>query len=116
MAKKESNNDKKVTRISASDETSKKTVSNAKAVSKKTVAKKEVAKKTKGTEDRKKGPVQGFVGYFTGAWYELRQVRWPNRGATWSLTGAVIAFTAFFVLFIVVLDTVFGYLFELILT
>jgi len=53
--------------------------------------------------------------YFKGAWVELRQVRWPNRRATWSLTGAVIAFSAFFVVFVLLLDAGFKYLFELIL-
>lgn len=53
--------------------------------------------------------------YFAGAWYELRQVRWPNRGATWSLTLAVIAFTAFFSGVILALDYAFQYLFKEIL-
>lgn len=54
-------------------------------------------------------------GYFKGAWFELRQVRWPNRKATWSLTGAVLLFTGFFVVLILLLDVLFKYLFELIL-
>jgi preprotein translocase SecE subunit len=53
--------------------------------------------------------------YFKGAWVELRQVRWPTRGATWSLTGAVLLFTAFFVVMILLLDAGFKYLFEQIL-
>jgi preprotein translocase subunit SecE len=53
--------------------------------------------------------------YFKGAWFELRQVRWPNRRATWSLTGAVLAFTAFFVVLVVLLDVLFKFLFEQIL-
>lgn len=53
--------------------------------------------------------------YFKGAWEELKQVRWPTRRATWKLTGAVLAFTAFFVAFILLLDGAFKYLFELIL-
>lgn len=56
-----------------------------------------------------------FGGYFKGAWFELRQVRWPNRKATWSLTLAVILFTAFFFLLIVLLDAGFKQLFNLIL-
>lgn len=60
-------------------------------------------------------PILAVAGYFKGAWYELRQVRWPNRRATWSLTGAVIAFTAFFVVLILLLDVLFKYVFELIL-
>ncbi len=60
-------------------------------------------------------PLAAFGGYFKGAWFELRQVRWPNRKATWSLTGAVLLFTAFFVVLILLLDVLFKYLFELIL-
>lgn len=53
--------------------------------------------------------------YFKGAWVELRQVRWPTRGATWSLTGAVLLFTGFFVVLVLLLDAGFKYLFEQIL-
>jgi len=54
-------------------------------------------------------------GYFKGAWIELRQVRWPNRKATWGLTLAVILFTVFFFALIVLLDFGFKELFNLIL-
>lgn len=54
--------------------------------------------------------------YFKGAWVELRQVRWPNRSATWGLTLAVIVFSIFFVVLILLLDMLFKYLFELIIT
>lgn len=54
-------------------------------------------------------------GYFKGAWYELRQVRWPTRRATWGLTLAVLLFSAFFVFLILLLDLLFKYLFGLIL-
>ncbi|MDB5165574.1 MAG: secE [Candidatus Saccharibacteria bacterium] len=53
--------------------------------------------------------------YFKGAWAELRQVRWPTRGATWSLTGAVLLFTGFFVVMVLLLDAGFKFLFEQIL-
>lgn len=53
--------------------------------------------------------------YFKGSWVELRQVRWPNRKATWGLTGAVILFTAFFTLLIILLDAGFKSLFNLII-
>lgn len=53
--------------------------------------------------------------YFKGAWIELKQVRWPNRKATWSMTGAVLLYTAFFVILVLLLDAGFKYLFELIL-
>jgi preprotein translocase SecE subunit len=53
--------------------------------------------------------------YLKGAWVELRQVRWPTRGATWSLTGAVLLFTGFFVVMVLLLDAGFKFLFEKIL-
>lgn len=61
------------------------------------------------------GVFRAIGGYFKGAWVELRQVRWPNRRATWGLTGAVILYSAFFVVFVLLLDAGFKYLFELIL-
>ena len=70
----------------------------------------------------KKAPTNPFVktlfaigGYFRGAWIELRLVRWPTRQATWGLTFAVILFSAFFVVVILLLDIFFKYVFELIL-
>lgn len=60
-------------------------------------------------------PFIGLGGYFAGAWAELRQVRWPNRKATWSMTGAMLGFTAFFVVLILLLDALFKYVFELML-
>ncbi|MFZ2494698.1 MAG: preprotein translocase subunit SecE [Candidatus Saccharimonadales bacterium] len=54
-------------------------------------------------------------GYFTGAWRELRQVRWPNRPATWSLTLAVILFSLFFAALILSLDYLFNELFRKVL-
>lgn len=60
-------------------------------------------------------PFRGIGRYVLGAWHELRQVRWPNRKATWSLTGAVIAFSLFFAAVILGLDYVFQYLFKEIL-
>lgn len=56
-----------------------------------------------------------FIGYFVGAWVELRQVRWPTRKATWGLTIAVILFSAFFVAVILLLDALFKYLFDFII-
>ena len=60
-------------------------------------------------------PLIAIGTYFKGAWYELRQVRWPNRKETWGLTAAVMIFSAFFIVLIVLLDALFKYLFELIL-
>lgn len=57
-------------------------------------------------------PFVGISNYVVGSWNELRQVRWPNRSATWGLTFAVIAFTVFFTIIILVLDAGFQYLFK----
>ena len=60
-------------------------------------------------------PFKLAAGYFKGAWYELKQVRWPTRRATWGLTGAVLLFSLFFVVLILLLDAAFKYLFDVIL-
>lgn len=108
------NKQSNVTRIKATDTTPDKKV----AVIKTTKAKKEetpaVVKQASGPKNVF-APLISLGGYFKGAWTELKQVRWPNRKATWSLTVAVLLFSAFFVAFIVLLDALFKYLFELIL-
>ena len=96
-----------VTRIKASDD-------------KKTAMKQpkdvQAKKVTQGdTEEPKRNILRRFLGYFSGAWFELKQVRWPNRRATWSMTAALLIFTALFVALILVTDTVWQYLFKLIL-
>lgn len=53
--------------------------------------------------------------YFKGAWVELRQVRWPNRQATWSLTAAVVIFSLLLTVLILALDALFKFLFQLII-
>lgn len=75
---------------------------------------------TKVTQPKKKRnvllvPIFYVGGYFKGSWQELRQVRWPNRKATWGLTAAVLLFTGLFVAIIVGLDWVFSTLFKLII-
>jgi preprotein translocase SecE subunit len=55
------------------------------------------------------------VGYFEGAWRELKQVRWPDRAATWGLTVAVVAFSLVFAALILGLDFVFNELFRKVL-
>lgn len=82
------------------------------AVVKKAVPKKTVSKKpASGEAKRQRIKVPGFLraigSYFKGAWQEIRQVRWPNRKATWSLTVAVLAFTAFWGLIVLGLDVLF---------
>ncbi len=108
MAKNQSTS--KVTRITASDNEAPST-SRAKKASKVSPAKLESAPKRK----RSLGPLGRIGGYFKGAWVELRQVHWPTRQATWGLTGAVLLFSAFFVVFITLLDAGFKFLFEQIL-
>lgn len=81
------------------------------------MARKEVAptksKATIGVERvRGPGPLRAIGGYFKGAWTELRSVRWPNRRNTWSLTLAVLGFTAFFIVLILLVDAAFQLLFE----
>lgn len=112
MAKKDTRKDETtVTRVKASD-----TRETAKKPAKKTVsakAPKPAAAETSNTN--RKNPLKATGGYFVGAWQELRQVRWPNRKATWSLTGAMLLYTAFFVALILLLDALFKYVFQLIL-
>ncbi len=112
MAKK---SETKVTRISASDSATKKNTAPKKAAIKPST--KKINKlPTMGTRAKKAAGPFGAIGrYFKGAWTELRQVHWPTRRATWGLTGAVLAFSAFFVLFITLLDAGFKLMFEYIL-
>jgi preprotein translocase SecE subunit len=105
-----SSDETKVTRIVASDAGT--------AKRKKTPATKEKAaekgeKAPKKESRQRKNPISAFFGYFAGAWRELRLVRWPDRRATWGMTGALIGFTLFFVVVILLLDALFQYLFTL---
>jgi preprotein translocase SecE subunit len=101
----------KVTRIKAS------TTVDA-AVKKETKPIEKVTKKQSSDEKGIRNPLKPLVsiaGYFAGAWYELKQVRWPNRRATWGMTAAMLGFTAFFVVLVLLLDALFKYLFDIIL-
>jgi preprotein translocase SecE subunit len=102
-----------VTRVRASSSKSAKKTSKTAATktSKQTEGTKKTLKKASGIF----APFVAMGQYFKGSWVELRQVRWPTRQATWSLTAAVLLFTAFFVVLILLLDAGFKYLFELIL-
>ncbi|MEO6109977.1 MAG: preprotein translocase subunit SecE [Candidatus Saccharimonadales bacterium] len=101
--------DTKVTRIVASDAKPKKTVVKAK----------KATKQSKQPRPAPTNPIlrglSSFGGYFIGAWQELRLVRWPDRRSTWGLTLAVILFSVFFAVVILLLDILFKYLFELLL-
>jgi preprotein translocase SecE subunit len=73
----------------------------------------ELAKgKTLGRDVKMPKWLKAFFGYFSGSWRELRQVRWPNRRASWSLTLAVIIFTLAMVALILILDYAFEQLFK----
>lgn len=54
--------------------------------------------------------------YTRDSWRELRQVRWPNRKATWKMTLAVLVYCVILMAFILLLDTLFTFLFNLILS
>lgn len=109
-----------VTRIKASDsETPSKDVKPTKSITKKITADKK-PKGEKGTDTtRTKEPRKNvFIRmwtYFKGAWTELRLVRWPDRKSTWGMTGALLAFTVFFIVVILILDYGFSQLFKLIM-
>ena len=115
MAKPSNNkSETKITRIKASD-------SDAKHA-KKPATKPAVAASAKSAAKAEKkrirvnaGPFARIGRYFKGSWFELQQVRWPDRRATWGMTGALLAFTAFFVVVILLLDAAFSYLFKLII-
>ena len=117
-SKKSTEESTKVTRITATDTKVKSKV----AVSpKKKQADTKSSKAATGTpvvkaeKTERKNFFVAIGGYFKGAWEELRQVRWPNRRTTWGLTLAVLVFTGFFVVIIVLLDYGFQWLFEKIL-
>lgn len=124
MAQKKSESSEKtnVRRIKAVDDKPKvKSVQKTEIKKASTEPSKKVAKKGKKSSKKPsqdlineptKNPFKALGRYFKGSWYELRQVRWPNRAATWSLTLAVLVFTGFFVLLVVLLDSGFNWVFE----
>ena len=60
-------------------------------------------------------PFVAFGHYLRDSWREIRQVRWPNRKATWKMVLAVLVYTALFMAIILLLDMFFTWLFNLIL-
>lgn len=122
----------KITRIKASDTPRKEeksaepTITRKKVVvkDKKTEKTKRVeAKKAKKSEKKTEGkktfilfrPFVAFFRYLRDSWREIRQVRWPNRKATWKMVLAVLVYTALFIILISLLDLFFTWLFSLIL-
>ncbi len=61
-------------------------------------------------------PFVYFGRYFKDSWHELRQVRWPSRKATWKMVLAVFIYTAILMVFILLLDMFFTWVFNLILS
>lgn len=107
MAK--SSDEPKITRIKASDAGSKnkktpKTEKDLKSV------KEQIA-----DEEKKVSIFKRMGNYFRGSWQELKLVRWPDRAATWKMTGALIIFTVVFAAIILLLDFIFQTLFKLLI-
>ena len=120
MAKPTKKSETKVTRITATDDSAPKARTAKVSTSTKTKLAEapdstpaETTKKTR--RNRRRNPFAAFWGYLKGSWSELRQVRWPDRRATWGMTGALLVFTAFFVVVILLLDAGFEKLFNIIL-
>ena len=123
----------KITKIKASDSPRKEEKGSEPTITRKKVVvedkkseknKRKIAKKAEKSLDKKKSgkkpfilirPVVYLFRYLKESWKELRQVRWPNRKATWKMVLAVIIYTALFVLIITLLDIFFTWLFNIIL-
>jgi len=58
-------------------------------------------------------PFVAFGRYLRDSWREIRQVRWPNRKATWKMTLAVLIYVAVFMIFLTLLDVFFTFIFDL---
>ncbi len=71
------------------------------------------AKKAKKTKDGKKLPKSDEeIGYFGGAVREIRRVRWPDRKTSWKLTFTVIGYVVLIAAFIMLVDTLFTFIFN----
>ena len=124
----------KITKIKASESSSSKEESNEPTITrKKVVVKDKKSEKTKRDKLKKAEkqigkskstekkpfilfrPFVALFRYLHNSWLELRQVRWPNRKATWKMVLAVLVYCLIFVVIISLLDLFFGWLFKLIL-
>ena len=123
----------KITRIKASDSPRKEEKEAAPAITRKKVVVKDkksekqkvkAAKKAEKNIAKEKSGKKPFIlfrpfvalgRYLRDSWREIRQVRWPNRKATWKMVLAVIIYTAIFMVLIALLDLFFTWLFNLIL-
>ena len=98
----------KITRkvsVKAKNSESKKTKIAAKKAAK--AADKDAKKSLKKADGKEKK-----VGYFRGAFRELRQVRWPNRKETWKMTLSVIIYVVILAAAIMLLDALLQLIFN----
>lgn len=83
---------------------------------KKKVAKQSRKAKTAKKEKKPMGKIKKTITapfrYVHESWLEIRQVRWPNRKATWKMVGAIFVYAAFFIVFIMLLDALFNFIFS----
>ena len=122
-SKKHSNSDKdaevsRKVRVKAKNSENKKS-SKEKALNAKKLAKAEKRAAKKEARAGKKPfilfrPFVAFGCYVRDSFREIRQVRWPNRKATWKLVFSVIVYVIVIAGFIMLLDLLFTYLFNLI--
>jgi preprotein translocase SecE subunit len=113
----------KVTRIKASDNgpkaddepekiTRKVSVKAKNSESKKAVAAKKAKAKEQKKAEKKADKKEKKVGYFRGAFREIRQVRWPNRKETWKMTLSVIVYVIILATAIMLLDALLQLIFN----
>ncbi len=103
-----------ITRIKAGDHKSdddKKAPKTVK-VEKKVVKKDKKAKKEKKPMNKFTKVITAPFCYVHDSWLEIRQVRWPNRKATWKLVGAIFIYAAFFIVLTMLLDALFNFIFS----
>ncbi len=104
----------KITRIKASDPNKPKEKSEPTVKESKPVEVKKAPKKEPKTSKKPFILFRPFVAlgrYLKNSWLELRQVRWPNRKATWKMVLAVFVYTFIFGGFLLLLDVLFDLIF-----
>lgn len=101
---------------------SEKNVQISKKTGQKSIKKSQKSAENLGSEDGRKPikevklfarPFVALGRYIRDSWHELRLVRWPDRKATWKMTLAVLVYCAIMMIFILLLDTLFTFLFNL---
>ena len=115
----------KITRIKAKDDgpktqkeeqpekvTRKVSVKAKNGESKKAVAEKKAKAKEVEKAEKKAAKKEKKVGYFRGAFQEIRQVRWPNRKETWKMTLSVIIYVVILAAAIMLLDALLQFIFN----